>query len=227
MQATIFSRIEQRSVGKEVVDLLREAIISGKLPLGSHLGEIELSNQMAVSRIPIREALRQLEQEGLVQRHPNRGCFVIDFTEQDVLEVFSLRAMLESMAFQWAIPNLTAADLERLRQIIEQQEAAIQRKDYDDLARLDMKFHEYTCTKANHTRLLKAWYEQHAQCQILLNLRFYEMADYTPETVLEDHTTILNALQSADVDTAMQLTQEISNRVTSECIEILRQYKKE
>ena len=217
----IFTKIEQRTVDKEVVDLLREAIISGDLTLGAHLPETELAAQMAVSRIPIREALRQLEQEGLVVRHPNRGCFVINFSEHDVQEVFSLRSMLEAMAFEWALPNLAGKDYQALQDIIDDQREAIQQEDYKRLAYLDMHFHEYICNKAGHSRLLKTWYEQHAQCQILLNLRFQTLAEYTPDTVLNDHTEILAALQAGDADKAMKLTLEISQRVSRECIETL------
>jgi DNA-binding GntR family transcriptional regulator len=206
----------------EAVEVLREAIISGKLPIGSHLPEAELADQMAVSRIPIREALRQLEQEGLVIRQPNRGCFVITFTEHDVKEVFSLRSMIESMAFEWAQPHLTREDFAELRRLVDQQVTAIHQQDFEDLAELDMKFHEYICLKANHSRLLKEWYAQHAQCQILLNLRFRTFPDYTPETVIDDHHAILDALERSDVKTAVKLTLEISERVSAECIETLR-----
>lgn len=221
MQMGIFAKIEQRTVGKEVVNSLRDAIVSGRIGLGAHLAESDLAAQMAVSRIPVREALRQLEQEGLVVRHLNRGCFVTNFSENDIQEVFSLRSQLEGMAFEWAIPNLGDNDLLILDGIVEAQSQAIQEKDYDKLARLDMQFHEMICLKANHQRLLKAWYEQHAQCQILLNLRFRTLADDTPDTVIEDHRAILRALQAGDAPLAISLTQAISARVSRECIEAL------
>ena len=222
MQTGIFSKIEMRTVGKEVVNSLRDAIVSGKIGLGTHLAESDLAAQMAVSRIPVREALRQLEQEGLVVRHLNRGCFVTNFSEHDIQEVFSLRSQLEGMAFEWAIPNLGEEDLLILETIIQEQSRAIQGKNYDDLARLDMQFHEFICLKANHHRLLKAWYEQHAQCQILLNLRFRTLAQNTPDTVIEDHRNILQALRDGDASRAIALTQAISSRVSRECIEALQ-----
>lgn len=223
MQNSVLSKIQPRTVGKEIVSRLRAAIISGRLELGSHLAESELAEQLDVSRIPIREALRELEQEGLVTRHPNRGCFVINFSEQDVKEVFSLRSMLEGMSFEWAIPNLTEKDCQALDGLIQAQSQAVGRQDFDELARLDMRFHETICLIANHSRLLKSWYEQHAQCQILLNLRFRALADYTPETVIHDHACIFEALKQRDPQRALQLTQEISERVTRECIATLQQ----
>ena len=222
MDSQLFMKIEPRSMENEILYRMREAIVSGKIEPGAHLNETDIAKQMAVSRIPVREALKKLEQEGLVVRLPNKGCFVTSFTEQDIKEVFSLRASLESMAYEWAIPKLTPQDIQKLKHLIEQQEQAIRNQDYDELASLDMHFHEYICIKAEHSRLLKTWYEQHAQCQMLLNLRFRHLADYTPETVSRDHERILEAIENNDPKLAIDLTYEISERVSKDCIETLR-----
>ncbi len=216
-----FTQIKQHTIENEIIGSLRKAIISGQLAPGAHLNESEIAKQMAVSRIPIREAIKKLEQEGLVVRQPNKGVNVISFTAQDVRETFSLRARLEEMAFEWAIPNITAGDLTQLRALVDEQKVAIAARKYDELARLDLRFHELICLKAGHSRLLKIWYELHAQGQMLLNLRFRLMPDYTPETVLADHLEILAAIERGDVAHAVRLTNEISERVISECIQTL------
>lgn len=227
MEPTIFTRIEQRTVQQEVVDVIRQAIVSAKLELGQHLAEAALSEQMKVSRIPIREALRQLEQEGLVTRYNNRGCFVTDFSDEDVREVFSLRSSLECMAIEWATPRITPEDLAALRGMIEEQRRSAKAGDFVGLAQLDMRFHEFICIRAQHSRLLKEWYSLHAQCQILLNRRFQALSDYTPDTVYEDHTRILDAFERGDISTAIQLTKTISSRVELECIETLHHIKQQ
>jgi DNA-binding GntR family transcriptional regulator len=219
--SAIFAPIEPRSMSQEIVDSLRQAIVSGQVEFGQHLTEASLSEQMKVSRIPIREALRQLEQEGILARYNNRGCFVITFSDQDVREVFSLRATLEGMSIQWAAPHLSGDDLQELRELIERQQGAVAARDYALLARLDMHFHEFLCLKAGHSRLLKDWYALHAQTQMLLNRRFARLPDYTPETVVEDHRCILKAIESGDWGLAIRLTHEISERVQEECIEML------
>ncbi len=216
-----FTKIKPRSIENEIISRLRAAIVSGQFPPGTHLNESEIAKQMEVSRIPIREAIKKLEQEGLVVRLPNKGVDVISFTDQDVRETFSLRARLESMAFEWAIPNITNEDMAQLRALVKEQETTIAERRYDDLARLDMRFHELICLKAGHSRLLKIWYELHAQGQMLLNLRFRQMADYTPKTVTEDHLKILDAIERGDIDSAVRLTNTISERVIDECIETL------
>jgi DNA-binding GntR family transcriptional regulator len=219
-----FTQIKQYTIENEIIGRLREAIISGQFAPGSRLNESEIAKQMAVSRIPVREAIKKLEQEGLVVRQPNKGVNVISFTEQDVRETFSMRARLEAMAFEWAIPKMAASDLSQLRALLDEQKLAIAARQYDELARLDLRFHELICLKAGHSRLLKIWYELHAQGQMLLNLRFRQLPDYTPDTVLTDHLKILEAIERGDVALAVQLTNNISERVISECIETLGRF---
>jgi DNA-binding GntR family transcriptional regulator len=218
-----FEKIHPHPVQATIASQLRAAILSGQLELGAHLPETDLAAQMAVSRIPVREALRLLEQEGLVTRRPNHGCFVISFMAQDVREVFSLRAHLENMALAWAAPHLTAVDFAGLRALVAEQEAVIAAGDYERLAALDMRFHHTICLRAGHARLLKAWGEQHTQCQILLNRRFRRLPAAAPGTVLTDHTAILAALEARDVAAAQRLTDEISQRVAEECIATLEE----
>jgi DNA-binding GntR family transcriptional regulator len=221
MEPSLFSKIEQRTIDDEILLRLRAAIVNGSLKPGERLPEAGLAKQLAVSRIPVREALRTLEQEGLVTRQPNRGCFVTSFGRKDVEEVFSLRARLECMAIERASRLMIAADFEGLFSLIARQAEAGRRKDYDSLTLLDLQFHELLCRKADHSRLWKAWSEQQAQCQMLLNMRFRSPSAYTPDLVVADHERILDAMKDGDVSTAIDLTERISRRVMEECIELL------
>jgi DNA-binding GntR family transcriptional regulator len=171
--------------------------------------------------------MRQLEQEGLVVRIPNRGCFVADFSEQDVAEIFSLRATLEMMAIELATPHLSSQDIANLREIIEAQREASVARDFNELTQLDLRFHEYICAKANHGRLLKTWRSQYVQALILMNRRFRLLPDYTPDTVVPDHTQIVAALERGDAQAAIELTKAISQRVTKECVEVIRRTEPE
>jgi DNA-binding GntR family transcriptional regulator len=221
MKQDIFDKIPPSSVKHKVIDLIRDAIIRGDLPSGEHLTEVDLAKQMVVSRAPIREALRQLELEGLVTSFPNRGCFVTVLTEQDAREIFSLRATLESMAIESATPHLTATDFRALREFEAQQQAILVER-FDELTKLDMRFHEYICIKANNSRMLKAWYAQIAQCQMLMNRRFRITPDYSPGTVISDHTAILDVLERRDLAAAINLIKSISERVQKELTQILK-----
>jgi DNA-binding GntR family transcriptional regulator len=222
---SVFRPIGTRSMPDEIVIHIRNAIISGELDFGEHLTEQEIAEQMRVSRIPIREALRQLEQEGLVVRIPNRGCFVVDFTEQDVTEVFTLRATLEIMAVEMATPHLTPDDIAALQDIIDAQRQAIAAEDYERLTQLDLTFHEYICAKASHNQLLKAWRSQYVQTQILMNRRFNVLSDYTPQTVISDHMHLLEALTRRDAQAAAELTRAICNRIVPEYRRLVKHKK--
>jgi DNA-binding GntR family transcriptional regulator len=125
------------------------------------------------------------------------------------------------MAIERATSLMTAEDFKSLRAMIALQADAAHRRDYDNQAQLDLQFHELICRKADHSRLLKAWNEQHAQCQMLLNMRFRHTSGYTSEKVVADHIRIIAALEKGDVQAAIALTQEISETVMGECIEIL------
>lgn len=227
MSATSLKKVRPSTMHQQVIDQIREAIIRGELAPGSHLSELALGERMSVSRAPIREALRQLELEGLVYSVPNRGCFVVDFNEQDIAEVFSLRANLECMALALVGPHLSRADLAVLRRQINEHEKAIQEGRLDELTDLDMQFHEYIMQKAGHRRLLKTWREQVSQCKLLLNRRFHVLAQTTPDTVVRDHLDILDWLERNDTAGAIALTQSISERVTAECIQIARMNRSE
>jgi len=221
MNHMVFDRIEQRTVQRTVVSLLRKAITSGAMDMGEDINEAAIASQMAISRAPLREALRQLEQDGLIKRIPNRGCFVTDFTDHDVIEVFTLRASLECMGMQWADAHLTPDDIRYLRAQIEGARRVIAAGDLDKLTDLDMEFHEYIMKKAQHSRLLRTWYAQSAQCRMLINQRFRSLPDYTPETMVTDHTQILDALERHDTTEAIALTESIRDRVQRESIEVL------
>ena len=222
MNGNVFAQVKARTVQGTVVDLVRDAIISGVIAPGDKLTESTIARQMAVSRAPLREALRELEQEGLILRIPNRGCVVVSLNEVDIVEIFSLRCELECMAIRLAIPNLTADDFEALQTIIEASRQAIQVLDLDQLTRLDMQFHEYITSRACHGRLMRAWYTNTHQARMLLNSRFRTLSDYTPETVIPDHTAILDALHRGDTEAAIAITEQVSARVTHECTQILR-----
>ncbi|MGC9468514.1 MAG: GntR family transcriptional regulator [Anaerolineae bacterium] len=219
----LFNRPESRTLRNEVVDLLRDAIVQGELKPGQHLKENELAELMSVSRSPIREALRQLEQEGLVVSVPNQGSTVREFNEQDIREIFTIRASLETLASEIVIQKqtLTPKDLEHLQSCIERQKKLIAARDYDRLTKADMEFHDYVFERAGFRRLVKMWQSLRAQMQVLFLMRFQAFPDYVPETVDTDHQALLDALSHGDVEALRDLHREINTRVAEECVQII------
>lgn len=141
----LFSPIPQYTLADAVTARLREAIVTGQLAQGEKLAETALAAQMGVSRSPVREALHRLQLEGLVHSQPNRGSYVWEPTEADVDEIISLRVMIESLAAEWALPNLTDEDFVQLDAIIERQRQLIEAGDFLKLIHEDKHFHEYVC----------------------------------------------------------------------------------
>ena len=223
MGAQLFNKATSRTLRTEVLDMIRDAIMTGKLKPGEHLKEAVLAEQMSVSRSPVREALRQLEQEGLIVSIPNQGSFVKVFDEKDVEEIFTLRAALEDLACEIVLKDgrLQLADFQRLEAYIEQQREAIEARDFDRLTKLDMDFHEFICKKSEFERLLTMWQSLRAQIQVLVYQRFQTLV-WVPETVDTDHSAILDALRRGDAEQFSQINKEVNARVEEECVQVVR-----
>jgi DNA-binding GntR family transcriptional regulator len=221
----IFSKPAPRTLRNEALDMLRRAIITGQLIPGQHLKEIELSEQMEISRSPVREALRTLEEEGLVESVPNQGCFVKSYGPQQIVEIFTLRTALENLAGELVIQQdaLDGADFEALNDLVVRQDQAAQARDLHTLTGLDMDFHEYLCRKSGSELLLKTWRGLRNQIQVLFYQRFQvQERIFVSETMQEDHHLILKALREKDLPALTALNKAINARVVDECIASFR-----
>lgn len=128
------------SLADQVFEHLENDILSGKYSRGEILTESKLSSELGVSRTPIREALRRLEQEHLIEE-TGKGSMVIGITEKDLEDIFLIREKLECMAASLAAENRTAAQLEELREILELQEFYYEKQDAERIKHMDNNFH--------------------------------------------------------------------------------------
>ncbi|MDK2855188.1 MAG: hypothetical protein PWQ41_1078 [Bacillota bacterium] len=120
---------------------LRDDILKGRLAPGESLVELRLAAQYGVSRTPIREALRQLELEGLVRYLPNRGVVVEGITTEDVEDIFIIREHLEGLVANWAAQRVTEEELKKLNEVVELQEFYVAKEDIEQITVLDTEFH--------------------------------------------------------------------------------------
>src|ERR1700733_11826383 len=118
LEAAADSPIPRRSLTSAVADKLREQIIRGEIPEGAQLRQDLIATQYHVSRIPVREALRQLDAEGLINIVPNRGAVVPKLSSNDVEELFAIRALLEPEVLKHSIPNLTQTEFSKAEAIL-------------------------------------------------------------------------------------------------------------
>jgi DNA-binding GntR family transcriptional regulator len=148
----------ERSLRQQVAASLRDAILSGSLKPGQRLVEEEISQGMHTSRGPLREALRQLEQEGLVMSFPYRGSFVSRISTLEVLEVLiPLRSTLEGFGFAHAIDNLTDADMADLNDILVRMEEAAPAGDIIALIESDVAFHRLVMSRSGQPHTTQIW----------------------------------------------------------------------
>lgn len=142
------------SLGGKVFEAIEQAILDGTYSSGDSLTELGLSAELGVSRTPVREALRQLELEGLVQTLPNKGTVVVGISQKDIEDIYTIRMSMEGLACEWAAKKISEEECGKLREIIELQEFYAQKNDVLQVWQLDRKFHE-TIYDASRSRPLK------------------------------------------------------------------------
>lgn len=138
-----------------VFKTLREAIITGELKSGERLMEIKLANEMGVSRTPVREAIRKLEQEGLVYLNARKGAVVAPINSKDLKDVMEVRGVLESLACQLACSNTDEENLKELERMNQDIQKAIEDGDDEKVARLDARFHDRICEFSGNAKLVR------------------------------------------------------------------------
>ena len=139
-----FERLENTTLRGNILYLLTDAILSGRITPGERLNESRLARELQVSRAPIREALHQLEEQGLVRNNPRRGMSVVNLKEQDVQKINSVRLVLESEALRLCRANLNRKNEIRLLKLIKKMQRADMRgggEDPPELNQLDLEFH--------------------------------------------------------------------------------------
>jgi DNA-binding GntR family transcriptional regulator len=134
-----------------VAAALREGILRGALPGGERLRQDAIASRFGVSQMIVREAFKQLVTEGFVKAEPRRGVSVARMTADEALEVTQLRSLIEAKALEWAIPQISKADLERAARILSQLDKA---KSTDRIISLNAQFHETLYTPARKERTL-------------------------------------------------------------------------
>jgi len=211
------SQIQPVSLREQVVEQIRTAIIEGRLRPNDHIVENVLTHQLGVSRTPVREALILLERDGLVVSHPHRGCFVRNFTVDDIEDIFTMRTTLENFAGERIMDRLVEADYLHLESLIEQQRKSIIAKDFKAVQTVDMSFHQYIVDKSNHALLIQNWRQIVAQIAAILYIRAEAVPDYDEQLVIHVHTLIVQAYRQHNLAELMRLNREINRRVAEEC----------
>jgi DNA-binding GntR family transcriptional regulator len=187
--------------GQQVIETLRTAIISGRFAPGDRLIESALSAQLGTSRGPVREALRQLESEGLVMSFPYRGAVVLGVSDEEVHEVLiPIRLTLERYSWSHALGKLTDDDFAELAKQIWVMEQAGKANDLRKLVEADLNFHEIVISASGQLHTVQIW--RTIWPRIRAYFYRYERFRSFEETV-EEHRELLEALQTRDPATVL------------------------
>ena len=124
------------SLTDEIADVVRERILKGEYEIGEKIKENQIASELKVSRTPIREAFKLLENEGLIDYIPNRGCFAKGFTKQDVDDIYAVREALEELAVRWAVERITPEEITALEEQVDLMEFYSRKKDRTHLSKI-------------------------------------------------------------------------------------------
>jgi len=192
--------------GQQVVEILRSSIIAGRYEPGERLIEATLSSELGTSRGPVREALRQLENEGLLMSFPYRGAFVLGVSDEEVQEVLiPIRLTLERHSFLHAIDRMTEADFAELGKQIWMMEQAAEADDLLKLVEADLRFHDIVISSSGQTHTVQIWRS------IWPRIRAYFFRygrGKSLETMVEEHRELLAALQSRDPELVLRVLEQ-------------------
>ncbi len=189
-----------------VFENLREAIVEGKVKPGQRLMEVQLAEQLGVSRTPVREAIRKLELEGLVIMLPRKGAYVANMSLKDIIDVLEIRASVEGLAASLASERISPEDIKKLEAILKDFEQSAAGSDVETLLKKDVEFHEciFKATKNKKLhQLINSLWEQ------VYRFRVTYISDYdSTVNIARDHKLILEAIKKGDNEMAKKYATE-------------------
>ena len=204
------------SMRSRASDVLRAAIVNGQLVPGDRLKEVELAERFGISRAPVREALRELEHEGLVVSLPYRATEVVGVSQEEITEVLvPIRITLETFAFRKALPQVTEGDFATLERLVAAMREAGKRADLDALAEADVRFHEVMIERSGQHHCAQLWRSIEPRVRAYFRRDASAHARTDADEVADEHQELLDAIRAGDegVLTAT-LERHISNYLT-------------
>lgn len=207
-----------------VCEVLRDAIRRGVLEPGERLMEVQLAEELGISRTPVREAIRKLEQEGYVIMMPRRGTYVSSFSVHDVKEIFEIRSALETLSAELATMRIEPYELDKLRTLLAKIEEHIECKDsMDKIVKTDVEFHGLLYQVSRNERLVA----------IISNLmeqlaRFRTLSMSYPgrlKETLEEHRAMVDAIAAGDVDAARDAAERHMEQAEATLLKAMRNCK--
>lgn len=206
-----------------VVESIRQAIISGQFPPGMRLMELQLAEEMGVSRTPVREAIRKMELEGLVVMIPRRGAYVADISIKDINEVYEVRTALDVLSAGLAAERIDKSEIQEMRELLAEEAALVEARDYPKIIDNDTAFHDVIYRASGNTRCMN----------IISNLREQITAirgrsmpyPGRVEIMLKEHRAIFDAIAAGKVEKAQEAVQTYMENAEQTLLKVIKEQK--
>ena len=193
-----FHEIQSADLVTQVSEQLAEAIVAGSLAPGQRLVEAEVARQMGISRAPVREAARRLEQRGLLVAHPRRGFFVRCLTLEEIDDLYGLRICLECYAARLASQRAGPEDLAALRAQLERLRSLAEAGAVGAQVEEDLRFHMMICEISGNRKLLGLFSDLASEVRMIIAVigQLYD----NPARIAETHLPLIEAIESGDME---------------------------
>ena len=213
--------VESKPIREIAYETLKHAIITGQIPAGSRIVETEYADKLHISRTPLREALRKLERDGLVEYILRRGVVVRAFTIADVEEIYTIRNALEMITLPAIVENATPEDIRSMREKLRQMDVFIARNDIDGLSPLARSFHDQLTSISGLNRILRVIQSQDEYIR-----RFSAMSiarETRRKSAHEEHYKLVDYLEQKDLENFSQLMKKHIERSKETCLMALKE----
>lgn len=188
-----------------VFNTLRDAILTGKLVPGERLMENQLADKLGVSRTPVREALRMLELENLVELVPRKGAQVLDMSEKDIVNILEVRSALEGLATSLACKKMSKEAVMQLKALEANFERAVSENDIERFVELDEEFHDMIFAATENDKLVQMF--QNLRIQLYRYRMAQAKEDTSMSTIVAHHRSIIRAIENNDFEEGAMLAQ--------------------
>ncbi|MCK5696018.1 MAG: GntR family transcriptional regulator [Desulfobacula sp.] len=197
---------ERRSLGQDVFEYLKKAIIDQTIEPGSRLVESKIADMLGISRTPLREALHKLEREDWIEKVSSGGFRVVTLTKDDIEQTFGIRSVLEAYAARLAAENHTSRDLVPLEKKMKEFKICLGTKDSDKLQKINTQFHDLLYALSKSPKLIKMINQLRAQISIFRQI-ILKQEEFAHESN-DDHVKMLDAIKNRDGEAVEQLVRQ-------------------
>jgi DNA-binding GntR family transcriptional regulator len=214
--------VHHRQLHRVVSERLRTAILDGELKPGEWLRQKQIAEEMGVSEMPVREALKTLAAEGVVDYIPYRGARVIEFSRDDVADLYAQRSFLEGRAAKVAARRITPEELSTLHDLQVQMQNGLTQERLSEHSHLNRRFHQVIYTASRRDYLVRALDQMWSTFPTMMMSYFAQRGERSlierEAQDLEEHAAVIAALESGDGDQAEQLMRQ---HIETNCEELL------